>query len=288
MNSKQWFEVRQLPNNVFAIMEPHHFQEVISYLILGEKAALLFDTGAGIANIAEVVNEIWDEDIVVVNSHGHFDHIGDNHRFNNVLAHPAAINRIKQGYSPAQLAPHSKTELFAPGYLGDFNPATYAILPSNPTPVEDGHIIDLGGREITVMYTPGHSPCSIVLFDAAAGALFTGDSYYPGHLYAHYQGEFYGESCLADYANSMARLNKLVVKIIHPGHNNPVADVADLQKAAAAILALHEGRATCRIPLVGDLSIASLPNHGEEVKGYVIPDELFVYDIDGIKIIASK
>ncbi|MCL2285261.1 MAG: hypothetical protein FWC32_02735 [Firmicutes bacterium] len=59
-----WFLVQPLPNNVFAIMEPHHFKEVISYLIIGKMSALLFDTGAGIANIAEIVKMLWDGCII--------------------------------------------------------------------------------------------------------------------------------------------------------------------------------------------------------------------------------
>jgi len=291
MCTKLWFEVRQLPGNIFAIIEPHHFQEVISYLIIGQKSALLLDTGAGIGNIAEVVAQLWSGELIVINSHVHFDHVGDNHRFNHVLMcnHAAAIDRLRRGYSAAELAPHSKPELFEPGFMGDFDPGAYTILPSNPLPVKDGYVIDLGGREICVIYTPGHSPDSIVLYDKAAGALFTGDTYYPGHLYAHYQGTFYGDSCLAHYANSMEKLTKLPnLKTIHPGHNKPIVEVVDFIKAASAIKDLHEGRAVNYTPLVGDLSIASLPNRGEEIEGYIIPEELFVYDIDGVKIIAGK
>jgi glyoxylase-like metal-dependent hydrolase (beta-lactamase superfamily II) len=287
---KDWFEVVRLPGNIFAIMEPRHFQEVISYLIVGEKAALLLDTGAGIGNIADVVRGLWAGDVVVVNSHVHFDHVGDNHRFGQVLVynHPPALDRLRRGYSPQELAPHAKASLFAPDAMGSFDPAVYAIPPSNPAPVADGHTIDLGGRTLRVMHTPGHSPDSIVLFDDATGGLFTGDTYYPGHLYAHYQGDFYGESCLTGYVKSMNKLAALDnVKTVHPGHNRPAVPFADLQKAAKALARLHNGCADSRTLLVGDLSVASLPNRDEEIPpGYVVPNALYVYDVDGVKIIA--
>jgi len=41
-----WFEVYRVRPGVFAIYEPHQFEEVISYLILGERLALLFDIEA--------------------------------------------------------------------------------------------------------------------------------------------------------------------------------------------------------------------------------------------------
>lgn len=47
----QWFKVYKLENDIYAIAEPYHFQEVISYLILGDDKALLWDTGMGIDNI---------------------------------------------------------------------------------------------------------------------------------------------------------------------------------------------------------------------------------------------
>src|SRR5712664_3378070 len=46
-----WFEVYKVAPGVFAIYEPHQSEEVISYLIIGHKQAVLFDTGMGISDI---------------------------------------------------------------------------------------------------------------------------------------------------------------------------------------------------------------------------------------------
>src|SRR5579864_7624869 len=50
-----WFEVYKVAPGTFAIYEPHQSEEVISYLIVGQKQALLFDTGMGIADIRKIV-----------------------------------------------------------------------------------------------------------------------------------------------------------------------------------------------------------------------------------------
>src|SRR5579862_1801464 len=50
-----WFEVYKVAPQTFAIYEPHQSEEVISYLIVGTKQALLFDTGMGIGNIKRIV-----------------------------------------------------------------------------------------------------------------------------------------------------------------------------------------------------------------------------------------
>lgn len=42
--SDPWFEVYKVAPAVFAIYEPHQAEEIISYLIVGDKRALLFDT----------------------------------------------------------------------------------------------------------------------------------------------------------------------------------------------------------------------------------------------------
>jgi len=83
-NSQGWFEVYRLPGEVFAICEPQHFQEVNAYLIIGQERSVLLDTSMGICDIKAVVRELYQGEIVVVNSHFHFDHIGDNHRFDLV------------------------------------------------------------------------------------------------------------------------------------------------------------------------------------------------------------
>src|SRR5580765_1025336 len=74
----KWFEVYRIRPGLFAIYEPHQQEEIISYLIVGEKRALLFDTGMGISNIKKVVQELTKLPVIVLNSHTHDDHVGGN------------------------------------------------------------------------------------------------------------------------------------------------------------------------------------------------------------------
>ena len=95
--SNDWFWVYKLENDVFAIYEPHQWQEVISYLILGREKALLFDTGNGIGKISTVVNELTSLPVFVLNSHTHFDHIGGNAEFSDILAMDTDYTRNNSG-----------------------------------------------------------------------------------------------------------------------------------------------------------------------------------------------
>src|ERR1700675_1155537 len=76
-----WFEVYRIRPGVFALYEPHQAEEVISYLIVGSRKALLFDTGMGISSIRAVVRQLTRLPITVLNSHTHYDHVGGNREF---------------------------------------------------------------------------------------------------------------------------------------------------------------------------------------------------------------
>src|SRR5260370_40147325 len=53
-----WFEVYRLPGGVYALFEPRQSEKVFSYLMVGEKRALLFDSGFGIGHMDAVVKRL--------------------------------------------------------------------------------------------------------------------------------------------------------------------------------------------------------------------------------------
>jgi hypothetical protein len=64
--SNPWFEVYRPTRGVFAIYEPHQAEETISYLVVGEERALLFDTGMGNSDIKKVTVELTNLPIIRV------------------------------------------------------------------------------------------------------------------------------------------------------------------------------------------------------------------------------
>lgn len=213
-----WFEVYEVSAGTFGLLEPHHYEEVISYLVLGTDRALLLDSGMGIGNIHAEIERLTHLPVVVVNSHSHYDHIGDNYRFAEIWAFDddGEVARIERGLSRVEcrgyLQPGSYLEL-PPG----FDPAAYEIRPARVSR-RLGHTqaIDLGDRLLTVHHTPGHSPGSLCLLDGREGLLFTGDTFYPGMLYAHF-----AESDFDLYLQSLQHLVTLLDKIDYlcPAHN---------------------------------------------------------------------
>jgi glyoxylase-like metal-dependent hydrolase (beta-lactamase superfamily II) len=240
--SDPWFEVYKPGPGVFAIYEPHQAEETIGYLIVGEKGALLFDTGMGISDIKKVTAELTHLPIVVLNSHTHDDHVGGNWEFATVYGMDTDFTRKNaQGSredAQAEITPDQICGTLPKG----FDAKAYATRPWKITfQLHNGDHFHLGGRTLEVIATPGHTPDAISLIDRANGLLFTGDTYYPAPIWL-----FRPETDLNAYAASIRRLAALApqVKIVLGAHNLPVASPTVLPRLVAAFDAVRAGKVT--------------------------------------------
>lgn len=236
-----WFQVYRVADRVFAIYEPYQFQEVISYLILGNERALLFDTGMGMSRISALVKELTPLHVQVLNSHTHFDHIGGNAEFDDILAMDTEFTRAHaRDYPHAAYAGDAEPSALCRGLPPGVTRETWRIRPFTPTQfIRDGHRIDLGGRQLQVIHVPGHTPDAIALLDADAGLLWTGDSYYEGPIWLYFP-----ETDLNAYQASIDRLASLVptLRLLLPAHNSPRAEPRRLLQLKEAIVAMRDGK----------------------------------------------
>jgi glyoxylase-like metal-dependent hydrolase (beta-lactamase superfamily II) len=170
-----YFAVEDLGNGVIAIGEPRYYQQNYAYLILGEKRALLFDASSGTRDVSPVVASLTKLPLTVMVSHLHFDHLGGIGPFKHVamIDLPQTRADVTDG-------------LFTPGRYEFSGIADKRVPPTFPVAewIKPGGTIDLGGRVLTVLSTPGHTPTSVSLYDPAGHRLFTGDYIYPTTLYA--------------------------------------------------------------------------------------------------------
>ena len=232
-----WFEVYRLRPDTYAIYEPRQDQTVLSYLLLGSERALLFDSGLGIGRIDVVVKSLTSLPVSVLNSHSHFDHVGGNYAFHDIYARDLDYTRNHAAGIPnAKIESELKPESVCPPLPTGVTRETYAIQPFRIThSVSDGQAIDIGGRRLEVIFTPGHTPDSLCVLDRANRLLLTGDTFYPGPLWL-----FVAETDLAAYKKSIARLAALAGAVDHvlPAHNAPEAAphfLGDVQSAFQAI-----------------------------------------------------
>ena len=235
-----WFEVYKVSPGVFAIYEPHQAEETISYLIVGTKQALLFDTGMGIGNIRKVVSQLTSRPVVVLNSHTHDDHVGGNWQFPFIFGMDTDFTRTNAKGSRED----AQAEITPDQLCGDlpkgFNPKTYATKPWRISlAIHDGFKVNLGGRKVEVLSTPGHTPDAISLLDRANGLLFTGDTYYPAPIWL-----FRPETDLDAYVASAKRLAALApnLKLVLGAHNIPEADPSVLPRLVTAFESVRAGK----------------------------------------------
>jgi glyoxylase-like metal-dependent hydrolase (beta-lactamase superfamily II) len=235
-----WFEVYQVVPQVFAIYEPHQAEETISYLILGEKQALLFDTGMGISDIRKLTAELTHLPIIVLNSHTHNDHVGGNWQFETVYGMDADFTRTN-----AKGSRQDAQDELGPGMIcGDlptgFDSKSYATRPWKISRfLHDHDKINLGGRTLEILSTPGHTPDAISLLDRARGLLFSGDTYYPARIWL-----FRPETNLDDYVASVKHLAALApqLELVLGEHNVPFAQPEVLTNLVTAIETVRAGK----------------------------------------------
>jgi glyoxylase-like metal-dependent hydrolase (beta-lactamase superfamily II) len=235
----EWFEVIRIEDGLWAIREPHHEEEVISYLIHAGDEALLVDTGMGIGDIRQLTEELTDAPIRVVNTHSHYDHVGDDHRFSHVAIHKRERSAVERGVEPERVAKLVGEGSFKIPVPEGFVPQEYHIRPASvDRTLSDGDKLSIGELQFEVLHTPGHSPGSICLWEASKKWLFSGDTIYCGPLFAQLP-----HSDLGDYVRSMSRLCGLAprVRLVLPGHGETPLDASIIFQIAQGFQQILEG-----------------------------------------------
>lgn len=256
-----WHAVREIRRGIWSVAEPSH---VTMWLVVGTDRAVLLDSGLGLVPVRPVVEALTDLPISIVNTHYHFDHVGGNHEFEDTAIHVAGAElvtrdvprqtldayldhtrRLIAGASAAEALDRDGLHLMdadsRPRQLpADVDPARWSVAAPPPTRLlRDADVVDLGGRSLRVIHSPGHSADSICLLDDASGVLFGGDTINTGPIYAQFH-----DSDVATFAASTARLADLrddvsMVAVNHFGRTT--APPYFLQEVSDGFAALLDG-----------------------------------------------
>ena len=167
----------------------------------GSREAIAIDTATPcLAWIADELAERGWTLRLIISTHGHWDHIGDNaavagHTGADIAVHPLDRDRLTH-----------PMPLFAP----------FEIPPSVPAvELAEGGEIRFGGLRLRVLHTPGHTEGSVCLYDVDGGRLFSGDTLFAG---AWGRVDLPGGSA-EQMAESLARLAGLDDPLgVLPGH----------------------------------------------------------------------
>lgn len=158
------------------------------YLLEGDDRALLIDAGTRMPHLAETVAKLTDKPVMLAVTHGHGDHVGGAIGFPEVWINQADLPMIAERAKDYDI----KINLLS-----------------------DGDVIDLGGRQIEVLETPGHTLGSITFFDKDRHYGFSGDAFGSTNLLL-FAGTFKGLINTLDRAIDYMQANG--IEILYPGH----------------------------------------------------------------------
>ncbi len=125
------------------------------YIIEGKDKAVLIDAGTTIPNLDRIVAKITKKPVTLILTHVHPDHAGAAGCFDEVWINPADT-------------------VFVPAFMPDYK-GTIKYL-------ENGQLIDLGGRVLETYFTPGHTPGSTTFLEVGTEIGYSGDSFGNGNL----------------------------------------------------------------------------------------------------------
>ena len=210
-----WFTINEIDKDTYVISEYRHWEETHCYLLNGTKRSLLIDTGLGICNISEVISELTDKPVTAIATHIHWDHIGGHKYYPDFYAHEAELDWLNGGF-PQPLETIKEYVVDRCELPTDFQINEYKFFQGKPTKIlHGGEHIDLGGRMVAVIHTPGHAPGHMCFWEANTGYLFTGDLVYKDTLTT-----WFPSTDPEAYLKSLETVSELPAKRVFPAHHS--------------------------------------------------------------------
>ena len=170
MGDPAWFTVEAADADTFVISEYRHPEQTHCYLLLGNGRALLIDTGLGVSDIGAVVSSLTSLPVTVAATHVHWDHIGGHRRFSDIAVHEKEAGWLSGGFPLSLNVVKKNLMAGACEFPADFDIDRYEIYRKGAgCQLSDGDIISLGGRRVSVLHTPGHSPGHMCFWEPVRG-----------------------------------------------------------------------------------------------------------------------
>lgn len=229
-----YVEVYQFRDNLYGLLteSADGAGDSWMYLIVGPKKAMLIDTSFGIGDLAALVKALAPEkELIVVNTHGHFDHAYGNCQFDRVYCHEYEVPSLQR--QDEHIWDYLFDEKTGRGIWSDFDRGD--IVPFKPYEVvgcKDGYRFDLGdGYEVELVHLGGHTPGHAGFLDRQDRIFFAGDDIVsmrvgvsgprPGLPFGEY----------ATVNTLCGQLEKLVARLQEFDHVFPSHFVVDLENA---------------------------------------------------------
>ncbi len=235
-----WYSVYRIHDWLYAILEDGQYDEALMYLVIGDERAVVVDGGTGIGRLDLLVEELTDKPYFLLLTHTHNDHIGGCKDFDEIAVYDDAMSResAAEGLGRDKMGEIIEGDNVIREYPQGFDPDSYYAPPYTVTRwLRDGDRVELGGRSLEVIYTPGHSSDHLCLLDRGSRYLWTGDLFYTGGVTTYLPG--------GDHDSFIESCRRLVDLMPHydmllPAHNEPLVEkeiMVELMKAAEDVKA---------------------------------------------------
>ena len=233
------------------------------YLVRGDDGYLLIDAGwnsqpalQSLSNQLAEIGVVFKDISQIVVTHAHFDHYGLVGRLKELSRATVALHYLDKDLLGTRYAvtdeylrqteqwfhingvPASELSMPRSAFAGMTPPGT-------PTPpdivLRGGETISAGSFDLQVVWTPGHSPGHICLYEPAQKIFFSGDHILPvitPNISLQPQST---ANPLADFLDSLNMVKQFDTNLVLPAHEH---QFTDLQKRADEIILHHELRNT--------------------------------------------
>jgi Zn-dependent hydrolases, including glyoxylases len=174
------------------------------------KKGVVIDPGDDVDRILVGISEEQLTITKILNTHGHFDHVGGNQRLKEVTGAPICIHT-----DDAPMLEHVSSSAAAFGMRVNNSPKADETL-------NDDDIIKFGNLELKVLHTPGHSPGGVSF--SAPGVVFVGDTLFAGSIgRTDFPGGSY-DQLIASVKNKLFTIDEKT--IVYTGHG-PETTIGD-------------------------------------------------------------
>ena len=239
--SQPWYDVYRIHDWLYAIYEGGQYDEALMYLVTGQDKAVVIDGGTGIGHLDRLVEELTNLPLSLLLTHTHNDHIGGCSDFQDIAVYDDVMSweSAAKGLGQDKMSEIISGDNVIRELPDDFDPDNYYAPPYTVTEwLHDGDVVDLGGRELEVIHTPGHSSNHICLLDRDGRYLWTGDHFYTGGVTTYLPGGNH-----SDFVESSRMLVDMLPEYdtLLPAHNEPLMDAEIMRELYRGAKDIAEG-----------------------------------------------